>query len=203
MVRAAYDLFRNNGYLGTTVTAVAGASGVAVPTVYYTFGTKAALLGEAIGAAIVGFDLWREPPRGSVDISEMLAWHSWWAEFEAAPTSAEALDLFIAHGTGILQRVGPLVAAMHGAVGDPEAAEVVRIGEERRVDSYRAMVRAIATKPTGLRRGLTEATATDIVLVVFSADVYQALAVGRNWSHARCTAFFKDVLTAQLLGAPS
>jgi AcrR family transcriptional regulator len=37
--------------------AAAGEAGVAVPTIYYTFGTKTALFGDALGAAIVGFDL--------------------------------------------------------------------------------------------------------------------------------------------------
>jgi len=57
MVKAAYDLFCAHGYLGTTISAVAAEAGVAVPTIYYTFGTKAALFGDALGAAIVGFDL--------------------------------------------------------------------------------------------------------------------------------------------------
>ena len=159
MVRAAYDLFCSRGYLGTTVSAVAEEAGVAVPTVYYTFGTKATLLREALGAAIVGFDLWREPPQEPIDIAEVLPWHAWWAEFEVAATSEEALDIFLTQGVGILQRVGPLIAAMHGATGDAEAAEVVRIAEERRVDSYRQAVRVIAGKPGGLRRGVTAAGA--------------------------------------------
>lgn len=199
MVRAAYESFCRHGYLGTTINAVADAAGVAVPTVYYTFGTKAALLRESLGAAIVGFDLWREPPREPVDLAEVLGWHEWWADFEAAPTAARALDVFVTHGAVILRRVGPLVAALHGASGDPEAAEVLRISEERRVDSYRTMVRAIARKPGGLRRGITEAVATDIVVALFSAELYQAFAVGRGWSPTRCTAFFKEILAAQLL----
>jgi AcrR family transcriptional regulator len=199
MVRAAYESFCRNGYLGTTITAVADAAGVAVPTVYYTFGTKATLLSEALGAAIVGFDRWREPPREPIDMAEVLTWHEWWADFEAAPTAAQALELFVTHGAAILERAGPLVAAVHGAAGDPEAAEVARVSEERRVDSYRAMVREIARKPGGLRRGVTEATATDIVVALFSAEVYQAFAVGRGWSPDRCTAFFKEILAAQLL----
>src|SRR5215831_11125986 len=133
MVTAAYESFCKNGYLGTTITAVAEAAGVAVPTVYYTFGTKAALLSESVGAAIVGFDLWREPPGGSIDMADLLTWHDWWADFETAPTAAKALDIFITHGAAILARVGPLIAAMHGAAGHPEAADVVRITEERRV----------------------------------------------------------------------
>jgi AcrR family transcriptional regulator len=200
MVRAAYESFCENGYLGTTISAVADAAGVAVPTVYYTFGTKAALLSESLGAAIVGFDAWREPPSEPIDTDELLTVHGWWADFEAAPTAARALDVFVTHGAAILERVAPLVTALHGAAGDPEAAEVARVSEERRVDAYRAMVRAIAGKPGGLRRGVTEATATDIVVALFSAELYRALAVGRGWSPARCAAFFKEILAAQLLG---
>ena len=201
MVRAAYDLFSAHGYLGTTITAVAKEAAVAVPTVYYTFGTKAALLDESIGAAIAGFDRWPQPPPGPVEITELLPWHSWWADFEAAETSVAALDIFVTHGVGVLQRVGPLIPAMHGATGDAEAAAVVRIAEERRVDSYREVVRLIASKPGGLRRGVSSTQATDMVVVLFSAELYQSLAVGRGWSHRRCVGFFRDVLTAQLLGA--
>jgi AcrR family transcriptional regulator len=199
MVKAAHDLFCSNGYVGTTISAVAREAGVAVPTVYYTFGTKAALLGEAMGAAIVGFDVWREPPPEPIDIVDVMPWHTWWADFETAPTSAEALDIFVTHGVRILQRVSPLIAAIHGASGHPDPVEVVRIGEERRVDSYRAAVRILARKPGGLRQGLSVAKGTDIVVVLFSAELYQALAVGRGWSHSRCVAFFRELLTTQLL----
>ena len=58
---------------------------------------------------------------------------------------------------------------MHGATGDPDAAEVVRIAEERRVASYREAVRVIARKPGGLRPGVSAAAATDMVVVLFSA----------------------------------
>lgn len=199
MVKAAYDLFCSNGYLGTTISAVAKDAGVAAPTVYYTFGTKAALLGESLGAAIVGFDLWRKPPPEPIDIAELLPWHTWWAGFDTARTSADALDIFITHGVHILQRVAPLIAAMHGASGDPEAAAVVRTGEERRVDSYREAIRGIAGKPGALRRGLSVDTATDVVVVLFSAELYHALTVGRGWPESRCIDFFREILTAQLL----
>ena len=115
-----------------------------MPTIYYTFGTKAALLDESLGAAIVGFDRWREPPSRARRHHRAAAVARLVGGVQAAPTSAAALDIFFTHGVGVLQRVGPLIAAMHGATGDPEAAEVVRIAEERRVDSYREAVRVIA-----------------------------------------------------------
>jgi AcrR family transcriptional regulator len=201
MVKAAYGLFCREGYLGTTINAVAQEAGVAVPTVYYTFGTKAALFGETLGAAIVGFDLWRKPPPDPIDVAELLPWHPWWADFQTAATSAEALEIFITHGVGVLQRVGPLIAAMHGASGEPLAAEVVRISEQRRVESYREVIDFLARKSGGLRPGLSVIDATDIVTVLFSAELYQALTVGRGWSHSRSVDFFQEILRAQLLAA--
>ena len=201
MVKAAYDLFCSHGYLGTTISAVAERAGVAVPTVYYTFGTKAALLAESLGAAVVGFDLWHQPPAEPIDIEELLRWNPWWSDFQAAPTSADALEVFIRQGVHILGRVGPLIPAMHAASGEPEAAEVVRLGEQRRVNSYREAMSVLARKPGGLRPGLSEAEATDLLVVLFSADVHRALAVGRGWSTRRCAGFFQDILRAQLLGA--
>ena len=202
MVKAAYDLFSSNGYLGTTINAVAKEAGVAVPTVYYTFGTKAALLSESLGAAVVGFDLWREPPAEPIDIVELLPWNRWWSDFQAAPTSADALEIFIRHGVQILGRVGPLIPAMHAASGEPEAAEVVRASEQRRVDSYREAIGVLASKPGGLRRGLSNTEATDTLVVLFSAELHQALAVGRGWPTDRCVSFFAGILRSQLLGDP-
>lgn len=199
MVKAAYDLFCGNGYLGTTINAVAKEAGVAVPTVYYTFGTKAVLLSESLGSAIVGFELWREPPAEPIEAMELLPWHRWWADFQDAPTSADALDIFIRHGVQILARVAPLTGALHAASGEPEAAEVVRVSEQRRVDSYREAIGVITSKPGGLRPGLSEVEATDTLVVLFSAELYQALAVGRGWPTGRCLDFFRDILRAQLL----
>ena len=201
MVRAAYDLFCERGYLGTTISEVAKQAGVAVPTIYYTFGTKVALLEESLGAAIVGFDRWREPP-SDPDMSELLPWHHWWAPFDSATTSDAAFDIFFSNGLSILERVAPLAAALHGAAGDPEAAEVMRVSEKRRVAAYREAVRAMAGKRGGLRTGLTPAMATDILVVLFSADLYQSIRTDRGWSTVRTTTFLRDLLSAQLLEDP-
>ena len=202
MVNAAYDQFCANGYLGTTITAIATDAGVAVPTIYYTFGTKARLLDEALGAAILGFDRWHQPPPDP-SIEELLPWHHWWTDFNTASTSAEAFGMFLTHGVAVLERAAPLVAALHGAVGDPEAADVLRIAEERRVQAYREAVRVIAAKAGGLRGGLTVKAATDVLVVLFSAELYQSIRHGRGWSADRTALFLRDLLSAQLLRGDS
>jgi hypothetical protein len=50
-----------------------------------------------------------------------------------------------------------------------------------------------------LRRGVSQAIATDIVVALFSAEMYQVLTVGRGWSPTRCATFFREILAAQLL----
>ena len=199
MVKAAYQLFCSNGYLGTTIARWPTRPALrcrrsttrSVPRPLCSPSPWARRSSASIGGG--------SPRPEPIDIVELLPWHEWWADFEAAPTSADALDIFITHGVGILQRVGPLVAAIHGASGDAEAAAVTATAEERRVDTYREAVRVIAGKPGGLRRGLSLTRATDIVVVLFSAELYQALAVGRGWSHPQCVDFFRQTLTAQLL----
>jgi len=202
MVNAAYDQFCANGYLGTTITAIATDAGVAVPTIYYTFGTKARLLDEALGAAILGFDRWHQPPPDP-SIEELLPWHHWWTDFNTASTSAEAFGMFLTHGVAVLERAAPLVAALHGAVGDPEAADVLRIAEERRVQAYREAVRVIAAKAGCLRGGLTVKAATDVLVVLFSAELYQSIRHGRGWSADRTALFLRELLSAQLLHSDS
>jgi hypothetical protein len=95
--------------------------------------------------------------------------------------------------------VAPLVATLHGAAGEPEAAEVLRISEQRRVETYRYSVRVIAGRPGGLRPGLTSATATDILVVLFSAEFYRSIRAGRGWSARRTAAFLRELLAAQML----
>ena len=201
MVRAASEIFAAEGYTGTTIAAVADRAGVAVPTVYYTFGTKTALLGEVLGAAIIGIDRWREPPAEPFELAELLPVHGWWEDLLTAATSREALDVFVGQGTDVLRRVGPLMPALHGASGDTEGQELLRVSEERRVDTYREVLRRVAETPGGLRDGLDLETATDIVVVLFSPETYQGL-LGRGWSHERCTEFFREVLGDRLLGPP-
>jgi AcrR family transcriptional regulator len=199
MVTAAYRLFCDRGYLGTTMAAVAVEAHVAVQTLYYTFHTKAELFGEAVGAAVVGFDNWSPPLREPIAVDELTQVLTWWVEFQSAPDTAGALKVFVHHGVDVLERVAPLVTALHGSAGDPDAVAVAQLGEERRVDSYREAVRILAQKEGGLRPGLAVSDATDLMLVLFSAEVYQALASGRGWSRARCERFFTEVLASQLL----
>jgi AcrR family transcriptional regulator len=187
MVGAAYRLFCEKGYMATTMEAIAREADVAVPTLYFTFRTKGAILGEALGAAVMGLDA----PEGPEDAP-------WYREFEAEPDPRRALKILVENATPILCRVGPLMAATHAAASEPEVASVYELGEQRRHDGYRAIVQTLARKG-GLRRGLRVARATDILLVLLGPQLFDALANGRGWSLAACNRWIVEVLSDQLL----
>lgn len=198
VVAAAYQLFCQRGYVATTMNDIAAASEVAVQTLYFTFRTKATILGEALGAAVVGFDAWTGPLAEPPDAETVTALLEWYAEFEAAPDPRRALQVFVEHGAAILRRVGPLQAALVAASAHADAASVVEVAEQRRVDTFRRVAESLGRRG-GLRPGVDEARAADVLLVLMSADVHQALTAGRGWSHAECERFLLDVLAQQLL----
>jgi len=187
MVGAAYRLFCEKGYVATTMEGIAREADVAVPTLYFTFRTKGAILGEALGAAVGGL----EEPVGPEDAP-------WYRAFKAEQDPRRALRILVENTAVILRRVGPLTAAIHGAANDPEVAAVRVLGEQRRHEGYGQIVRLLAAKG-GLRRGLTMARATDILLVLLSPDLFEALEIGRGWSAADCDRWVVGVLSQQLL----
>jgi AcrR family transcriptional regulator len=187
MVGVAYRLFCEKGYVATTMEAIAREADVAVPTLYFTFRRKGAILGEALRAAVMGLD----EPVGPEDAP-------WYRAFEAEPDPRRALKILVDNTTVILRRVGPLTAAINAAANDPEVAAVRDLGEQRLHEGYRAIVRMLARKG-GLRQGLTVARATDILFVLLSPALFDALASGRGWSFAECTRWLVEVLSQQLL----
>jgi AcrR family transcriptional regulator len=187
MVGAAYRLFCDKGYVATTMEAIAREAHVAVPTLYFTFRTKGAILGEVLGAAVMGFD----EPVGPEDAP-------WYRAFEAEPDPGRALEILVENTAPILRRVAPLLAATHAAAGDPEVSAISGLSEERRRDGYRVIVRQLAAKG-GLRQGLTVARATDILLVLLGPQLFDALESGRGWSPAETNRWVVELLSQQLL----
>jgi AcrR family transcriptional regulator len=205
MLEAAYQTFCERGYLATTMDAIARRAGVAVQTLYFTFHTKGAVLAETLGAAIVGFDRWMGPPREPFDTSDaatLRSAHDWFAPFEAEPDPRRALERFVAASCEVLARAAKLASVMKAAMDDLDVRSVYELGERRRVDSYRACVALIARKRRGLRPGMRIDRATDILLVLVSAETYHAFIDGRGWSSSQLRRWLVDTLAQQLLSPP-
>jgi AcrR family transcriptional regulator len=121
IVTAATELFLADGYVATTLEAVAKRAQVGARTVYLRFGTKAALFKRVVDVAIVGD---AEP----VDVLG----RDWMQAALTAPTAAERIAASAAAGRQIMERTGALFAvAQQAAAVEPLIAEQWQQGREQ------------------------------------------------------------------------
>src|SRR5690348_6451171 len=109
IVAAATELFLADGYVATTLEAVARRARVAARTVYVRFGTKAALFKRVVDVAIVG------------DTEPVAVLGRDWMQLAlTAPTAAARITASAAAGRQIMERTGPLFAvAQQAAAVEP------------------------------------------------------------------------------------
>jgi AcrR family transcriptional regulator len=121
IVAGATELFLADGYVATTLEAVARHARVAARTVYVRFGTKAALFKRVVDVAIVGDT---EP----VDVLG----RDWMIEAMTAPTLAGRIAAGAAVGRQIMERTGALFAvAQQAAAVEPLIAAFWQEGREQ------------------------------------------------------------------------
>ena len=121
ILAAATELFLSEGYVATTLEAVARRAEVGARTVYVRFGTKAALFKRVVDIAIVGDT---EP----IDVLG----RDWMQAALTAPTAAERLAASAAAGRQIMERTGALFAvAQQAAAVEPLIAGYWQEGREQ------------------------------------------------------------------------
>ena len=179
MLDAARRLFLGQGYAATTVPEIAAAAGVAVPTIYWAFGSKRAMVGEIRQA-------WFAAAQTSARLQEVVA-------ITEPQARLEAYAAFM--GNQWATGAEALAIQQDAMRADPEvAAEVATVLAER-AERLKAVVAPLAPH---LREPLTIETAHDILLAVSMLEVYRELR-GRGWSDAEYEAWLGRVLCEQLL----
>ncbi len=190
ITKAAYTLFCERGYAGTTMVDIASAAGVAVQTVYFSFHTKSELLSRAYDFAVLG--------EGDPVPPEQAAWYQ---NMTAEPNLAAALRHAVGGIGEIMTRVTPLDAVVRAAAGsDPETAAVRAFHERWRAQGYGAIIEILATK-SALRRGVSRGRATDLLLLYLGMDVYRVLVLDFGWQHQEWIDWTVATLREQLFPA--
>jgi AcrR family transcriptional regulator len=190
ITKAAYTLFCDRGYAGTTMSDVAEAAGVAVQTVYFTFHTKSELLSRAYDFAVLG-DGEPVPP-------DQMAWYM---KMTDEPDVTAALR-HVVEGIGvIMKRATPLDTVVRaGAGSDPDTAAVRKFHERWRAQGYRAIVEILATKSV-FRVGVSPERATELLLLYLGMDVYRVLVLDFGWTHQDWTDWTVATVGEQLFPA--
>ncbi|TDW23240.1 TetR/AcrR family transcriptional regulator [Kribbella kalugense] len=188
MRTAAQTLFSSRGYSATSMQAIADEAGMAVQTLYFTFGTKRALLGELLDIAVAGDD----EPVPTLERPRVLAAID-------DPDPVAQLHELAAIAREIYERVAPVLQVVaHAAPGDPEIHELWMTNNAQRAVAMERMITALAAK-TPLRDGLDVAMATDVALALQSPEMYQFFTTRRGWSPSRWEQWTADALVTQLL----
>jgi AcrR family transcriptional regulator len=193
ILEAAYELFLERGYPGTTMAEVARTAGVSVETVYKSFGTKAALAKKLYDVTLVGDD---QPVP--------LAQRAEFTAITAEPDPRRMLAGYAALGRVLLERLGPLLPVIvEGAqAGDPELRELLATIERERLVGASGFVASLAGRDL-LRDGLDPETARDVLWTLISHEVCRLLIDGRGWSLDRWERWLAATLADVLIEPPA
>lgn len=191
MVRAAGHLFLERGYGATTMDAISELADVPPATVYRLFSSKSGILKALLDMSIAGDDE-EVPVAERPDVRTLVD----------EPDPARQLAGFVAVTARVNTRVGPLYQMLVSAAGtDPDAAGLLGELTAQRQQGQRMITRALA-RSGGLRPGLREREAADVVHALMSPEIYRLLVIDRGWKPDRYQRWLIEALTHQLLASP-
>lgn len=167
---AAAALFVRDGYLRTTMKAIANEAGTSVETVYAQ-GSKGALLLACIDRALGGDD-------ADVPLTDREAF----AAAFARPSAEATIEAFVRAMTDVAIRAGGLLVAFEdAATADAGTAELWAAAEQDRRKDLRRLVEAVADRGP-LAHGWSVDTATDALWLSVTARAAHTALHTLGWS---------------------
>jgi AcrR family transcriptional regulator len=177
---AARGLFAAQGYVATTIAAIAEAADIPVPTIYSAFGGKAKIL------RAIAWDV-----AATLDID---AGHD---EAIAQPDPADGLRLAARIQRRQFELMYDVIAIYQEAARtDPDIAADLQIIMTNRERAFRRHVESIAG-----RLGPAIDEAVDRYLALVLPEVYRTLVLERGWTADRYETWLAESLVQQLLPA--
>jgi AcrR family transcriptional regulator len=185
---AARLRFERDGYVATTIAAIAEEANVSAKTIYTAFETKSGVLRA----------LWHLLLRGDEE-ERPVGERGWFQEVLDEPDPERQLRLNARNARRVKARAG----AMLGVIRDAAAVDADAAALWARIESdfhanQGAVVASIDAKGA-LRPGLGADRATDVLWTLNHPDVWLLLA-GRGWTPEEFESWFADASCAELLG---
>jgi AcrR family transcriptional regulator len=177
---AARALFAAQGYVGTTIAAIAEAADIPAPTIYSAFGGKAAIL-KAIAWGVAG----------GLDVDRT---HE---EALAQPDPRDGLRMAANLQRRQFEQMYDVIDIYQEAARtDPDIAQDTRTIAANRERAFRRHLEAIAAH-LAPRVSVDDGVAIYVALVL--PEVYRTLVIERGWTADRYEDWLADALTTQLL----
>lgn len=187
IIAAAGDLFVANGYAATSLAEVAVAAGVARPTVFATFGSKAALLRQVLDEALAGDDA-----------PLPVARRPWFQPVWQADSPAAVLDAYAGVCLLIAGRAARLFETVRRAADDSsEAAQLWQtLQDNRRAGATMVVEHARTLGP--LAPELSLSRAIDTLWVFNDPAHYAALVLDSGWTEDQFRQWLSDMMCRAL-----
>jgi AcrR family transcriptional regulator len=190
ILEAAQRRFEQQGYVPTTMEAIASEAGVALKTVYSAFSTKSGLLRA----------LWDLLLKGDADDAPV-AQREWYRTMLEEPDPDQQLRMNARNARVVKTRIGGILRAIRSAAAvEPDADELWRLIQTDFYANQRVLIATIHQRG-GLRPDLDVDRATDILWTLNHPDVWLLLVGERGWSPEQFETWFADATCAQLLAA--
>ena len=190
IIDTATRLFLHQGFLATTIEAVAEHAGVAVQTVYYVFGTKPKLLAAVLDVTIAG-----DPePVGTLQ-------RPWVEQLRSQTNPARAVARLVDASVSIVARTSPVYEVVRHAAGDSEVKVLLDDTKRRRRHDQRQLVE-ILSQSGHLDTEIDVDTAADIVYALLNEEVFQLLIDDCGWNVDQFRRWASSLLVQQLVGPP-
>jgi AcrR family transcriptional regulator len=189
ILEAAQRRFEADGYVATTMEAIAAEAGVALKTVYAAFTTKSGVLRAT----------WDLLLKGDVDDAPVAA-RPWYVQAVEEKNPRRQVELIVRSSCAVKRRIGAILGVIRGAASvDPDAATLWDLIQSDFHANQGALVASIHANG-GLRAGLDVGTATDVLWTLNHPDTWLLLVGERGWSPERFEAWFAEAARVQLLG---
>jgi AcrR family transcriptional regulator len=184
---AARETFRETGYGATTLADIARVAGVAEPTVRATFKTKSNLVEHLLRIAIRGDE-------SEAQLQERDAFQG----ILAAADPDTLLDRHADLAAAVHRRSWDVLEIARGAASsDPAIAEIYEQRPRARRKNQRAIAKRLA-ELGALPHGTSIETATDLLWLYTSHEIYRMLVIERKWSTDRYRAWLRAATSTVL-----
>ena len=189
ILTAAQELFVDKGYGSTTMPEIAAAAGVAVVTVYSTFGNKITLLRRAWDVAVGGDEQ-------DVHLLERPEMRAVFDEPDLAPRFLR----FAAVNTAIMRRTARLRLTVQGAAGtDPAAAALLAEIDRARLEAMGVHARlAVATG----QLAVSVEECRDVLFAMTDGSLWHNLVDDRGWTDERYSGWLGHLWVTLLIALP-
>ena len=185
-------LFVDPGYAATPLTAIAAEAGVAIQTVYKTFGSKKTLLSTLVDVTVAGDD---EPVA--------VAQRQFVTDIRALSDARAKLARYAVHLAETHARQAQVMLALAAAAtADPDAAAIWRKNLDERRQAMTMFAADLATAGQ-IRADHSTETVVDVLWLAMDVRNYDWLVRDRGWPTERFQSWYVDTVAAAILTPPA